>query len=187
MDVSTPLGELITAATPRRAGSASHPILSMTMHHGLVDQSEKFKKRVASADTSDYKVVKKGQLVVGFPIDEGVLSVQRLHPEAIVSPAYNIWDVRPDIDSRYLEKYLRSPTAISYYRSKLRSTTARRRSLTRSDFLRLPVPIPEISEQRRLVDVLDRADALRAKRREAIAASTSSPSPSSSTCSATRS
>ena len=163
------LGELIAPAATERAGTKNRPILSMTMHHGLVDQNEKFKKRVASADISDYKIVKRGQLVVGFPIDEGVVSVQVVYPEAIVSPAYNIWDITAGIDSKYLEKFLRSPIAISYYRSKLRSTTARRRTLTRQDFLRLPVPTPNIEEQQRLVDMLDRADALRAKRREAIA------------------
>ena len=45
----------------------------MTMHAGLCDQSAKFKKHIASVDTSDYKIVKRDQLVVGFPIDEGVL------------------------------------------------------------------------------------------------------------------
>jgi type I restriction enzyme S subunit len=50
----------------------------MTMHEGLVDQASKFKKRVASADTAAYKLVRRNQLVVGFPIDEGVLSFQDL-------------------------------------------------------------------------------------------------------------
>jgi len=70
---SVPLGELIAKAKSARAGGSEYPLLSMTMHGGLVDQSRKFKKRVASDDLSDYKVVKRGQLVVGFPIDEAVL------------------------------------------------------------------------------------------------------------------
>lgn len=32
----------------------------------------RFKKALVSKDQSNYKVVKLGQLVVGFPIDEGV-------------------------------------------------------------------------------------------------------------------
>jgi hypothetical protein len=55
----------------------------MTMNAGLVDQAEKFKKRVASIDIAPYKVVLRNQLVVGFPIDEGVLSFQDLYDEAI--------------------------------------------------------------------------------------------------------
>jgi type I restriction enzyme S subunit len=142
----------------------------MTMHGGLVDQADKFKKRVASLDTSQYKVVKKNQLVVGFPIDEGVLSFQNLYEEAIVSPAYDIWDLNDEepVESRYLERFLRSPHALVFYASKLRGTTARRRTLPDDIFLSLPVPLPSLEEQRRIADVLDRAEALLAKRRAAL-------------------
>src|SRR5579859_226707 len=88
------LGDLIVRAKPVRAGARELPILSMTMRDGLVDQTAKFKKRVASTDTSDYKIALRGQLVVGFPIDEGVLAFQTLHEEALVSPAYVLWDIR---------------------------------------------------------------------------------------------
>ena len=82
----------------------------MTMHEGLVDQGTKFKKRVASANTADYKLVRRNQLVVGFPIDEGVLSFQNLYDEAIVSPAYDTWRLRANIEVEpaYLERFLRS-------------------------------------------------------------------------------
>ena len=72
------LDALIEPAPLERAGNRDLPILSMTMHEGLIDQASKFKKRVASADTTEYKVVRRNQLVVGFPIDEGVLSFQDL-------------------------------------------------------------------------------------------------------------
>lgn len=143
----------------------------MTMHHGLVDQASKFKKRVASLDTSQYKVVKKYQLVVGFPIDEAVLSFQTLYDEAMVSPAYDVWDMTGGdvVESRYLERFLRSSRAIEFYVAKLRGTTARRRSLPDDIFLALPVPLPPLPDQRRIADLLDHADSLRSKRRAALA------------------
>ena len=155
----------------RRAGARDLPILSMTMRDGLVDQEEKFKKRIASANTSTYKIVKRGQLVVGFPIDEGVLSFQDRYSEALVSPAYEIWDIKSSehIETRYLEKYLRSSRAINYYRSKLQGTTARRRSLPKDAFLALPITLPATSEQQRIVQILDSAEKLRTKRRATIA------------------
>lgn len=170
MTSSVALGELISTAPVKRAGSRSLPVLSMTMHGGLVDQAAKFKKRIASADTSDYRVVAMGQLVVGFPIDEGVLSFQRLYPEAIVSPAYAIWDLADDrtADRVYLERFLRSDLAIAYYKAKLRGSTARRRSLPKDVFLDMPVPLPPIEEQRRIAGVLVAGDALRVNRLDAL-------------------
>jgi len=165
------LGDLITVAPTVRAGNSQLPLLSMTMRNGLVDQHDKFKKRVASADTSDYRVAARGQLVVGFPIDEAVLSFQRIHDAGIVSPAYTIWDLVDEaiVHRLYLERFLRSPTAIRYYVSKLRGTTARRRSLPRPQFEAMPIPLPPIEEQRRIAAVLDQADELRAKRRATLA------------------
>jgi len=164
------LGDLIEPAKPLKAGNKEYPILSMTMHNGLVDQADKFKKRIASLDTSPYKVVRKNQLVVGFPIDEGVLSFQNLYPEAIVSPAYNIWDIKnlDLIDTIFFERLLRSPQSLTFYASKLRGSTARRRSLPNDIFLSQEIPLPPIAEQKRLAAILDRADDLRRVRRQSL-------------------
>ncbi|QUR65691.1 restriction endonuclease subunit S [Mycobacterium spongiae] len=164
------LGQLIEPAVVRKAGSGEFPVLSMTMHSGLVDQSVKFNKRVASADTTDYKVIERGQLVVGFPIDEGVLDFQNSYDEAIVSPAYGVWQLRSSesADSSYLARFLRSPRALSYYKAKLRGSTARRRSLPKGVFLELKVPLPTIEEQRRVAVILDHVDALRFRRRQVM-------------------
>jgi len=163
------LGRIITPAQVRRAGDRDYAVLSMTMRNGLVNQADKFKKRIASADTAQYKVVERNQLVVGFPIDEGVLAFQNLYDEAIVSPAYNIWNLHDgvSVDTKYLELFLRSPGALAFYASRLRSTTARRRSLPNDIFLSLLVPVPPLAEQERLVKLLDEADALRKLRAQA--------------------
>lgn len=85
------------------------------------------------------------------------------------SPAYNIWNLQDDVsvNRKYLEQFLRSPSALAFYTSKLRSTTARRRTLPNDVFLSLSVPLPPIAEQERIVKLLDEADELRKLRAQA--------------------
>lgn len=143
------LGTLIKPAKLQKCGNDDYPVLSMTMHNGLVFQSDKFKKSVASQDKSTYKVVHRNQLVIGFPIDEGVLATQRITDAGIVSPAYGIWDVdQTKIIPEFLEYALRCNRAIDYYKAKLRGSTARRRSLPTPTLLELDVPLPDIEQQR---------------------------------------
>lgn len=165
----TRLGDLIKPAKVIRCGTNQYPVLSMTMHDGIMLQSDRFKKSLASVDQSDYKVVNYGQLAVGFPIDEGVLYIQRVVPSGIMSPAYSVWDVNYDIvDPLYLELSLHSPQAMQYYKENLRGTTARRRSIPTDTLLALPLHLPSLEEQRKIAAVLDKVSGLIAKRRQQL-------------------
>jgi type I restriction enzyme S subunit len=114
--------------------------------------------------------VRRGQLVVGFPINEGVLDFQLHHDAALVSPAYGVWNLRDEslADRMYLKRFLKSPRAIAYYVGKMKGSTARRRSLPPAEFNAMPIPLPPLTEQRRIAAILQNADALRAKRRQVL-------------------
>lgn len=163
-----PLGQILELSGRNRAGDQDLPVLSITMKHGLVDQADKFKKRVASSDTSNYRVAYKNELVVGFPIDEGVLGFQTKYPAGIVSPAYDIWKLRSETDSHipYLERYLRSAQARSSYASRMQGAVARRRSLTKTDFLNLEIPFPPLDDQIRIAHLLNKVEGLIAQRKK---------------------
>ena len=155
------LRDLIQSAKVERCGERSFPVLSMTMHDGIILQSYRFKKSLVSADQSAYKVVKRNQLVVGFPIDEGVLYLQQVADEGIMSPASDVWDVDPEkVDLLYLELCLHSPQAMLFYKTNLRGTTARRRSLPKDTLLSLPIPLPSIARQREISKVIENAKML---------------------------
>ena len=150
------LGELISKAPIERCGDGKYPVYSMTMRDGIVEQAGRFKKAIASKDTSSYKVVKKNQLVVGFPIDEGVIYVQRHDAPGIMSPAYNVWNINLGrVDPSYLEFALHSPRSMAYYADKMRGTTARRRTLTADGLREMEIPLPSADGQIRVVDTLD--------------------------------
>ncbi len=163
------LGTLITPAETVRCGKGNYPVLSMTMRDGLVFQDAKFKKVIASKDTSDYKVVFRNQLVISFPIDEGVLASQRIADAGIVSPAYGIWDIKQDqILPEFLEYALRCPRAISYYKGKLRGSTARRRSLPTPTLLEFLIPLPSLEEQNADLEIIHKAKEIIELRKEEL-------------------
>jgi len=139
------------------------------MHDGLVFQDEKFKKVIASKDTSEYKVVYRNQLVISFPIDEGVLAAQRITDAGIVSPAYGIWDIdQSKILPEFLEYALRCNRAIQYYKANLRGSTARRRSLPTPTLLAFTVPLPDIEGQNKILERIHRVSSLIEKRKAQI-------------------
>ena len=152
------LGTVISQAKNIRCGEHNYPVLSMTMHDGLIFQDDKFKKVIASANRSEYKVVYRNQLVVSFPIDEGVLAAQRITDVGIVSPAYTIWDIdQAKILPEFLEYALRCDRSINYYKAKLRGSTARRRSLPTPTLLEHTIPLSAIDAQRYILEIIHKS------------------------------
>ena len=163
------LGTLISQAKTVRCGDGDYPVLSMTMHDGLVFQDDKFKKVIASKDRSDYKVVYRNQLVISFPIDEGVLASQRIVDAGIVSPAYGIWDIDQEkILPEFLEYALRCERSLSYYKAKLRGSTARRRSLPTPTLLAHMIPLPSLEEQAAVLEIIHKASNIVASRQQEL-------------------
>jgi type I restriction enzyme S subunit len=72
----------------------------------------------------------------------------------------------PQIDRNYLAHYLRTDPMVRLAES--RSAGANLPRLSPSALAEFPVPIPSLTEQRRIAAILDKAEALRAKRRESI-------------------
>ena len=164
------LGDCISQAQVERCGNNQYPVLSITMQDGLVLQSEKFKKRIASVDTSDYLVIPRGKLVQGIHIDEGNFDVQNLVEAGIVSPAYKVWDINTNrVWPEYLVMYLRSPKAIAYFKTKLIGTVSRRGRMTQSDFMGMQIPLPTIDEQKAIVDKLNKLATLISLRKQQLA------------------
>lgn len=142
------LGDLISYAKVKRARDLDLPVLSMTSKNGIMLQNNRFKKDIASKDRSNYKVVRRGQFVFGFPMDEGVMYSQKIVDEGILSPAYDVCDVKKSIiDPNYLEAYLHGPRALTFIKEKLRGTTARRRVVPKDQLGTFTLDIPSLGDQ----------------------------------------
>ena len=156
-----PLGDVITKASVERCGDRDLPILSITMKDGLIMQDEKFKKRIASVDTTDYKVIPRGLLVQGIHIDEANFGIQDIVDAGIVSPAYKVWKVKENsIYPKYLETIMRSPRSLAYYKSKLNGSVNRRGRMSDDEFLNMPIPYVDISEQKRIIGILNQSKSI---------------------------
>ena len=71
------------------------------------------------------------------------------------------------LDRRYLCYFLRQPAMVDFANS--RASGANLPRLSPSVLAEFEIPLPPMAEQRRIAEVLDRAEALRAKRRAALA------------------
>ena len=164
------LGLLIKKTKVARCGEHSYPVLSITKQDGIIMQSEKFKKRIASADTSDYKIIPRGKLVQGIHIDEGNFGIQDIVDNGIVSPAYGVWDVNDGlVIPKYLEMVLRSPKSIEFYRSKLTGTVNRRGHMSDADFLSMDIPLPDRDTQSKILKTMKQTTSVLYSRQQQLA------------------
>jgi type I restriction enzyme, S subunit len=70
---------------------------------------------------------------------------------------------RNGVEPRYLFRFLQTVDLYAY------SSKTTVPSVRKSDLEQIAVPLPPLAEQRRIADILDKADAIRRKRKEAIA------------------
>jgi len=130
------------------------PILSITRDRGLVLQIEKFKHRVASKDISNYKLVHKGELVYGFPINEGVIAILLCSDIGAVSPAYHVWKAKIVLDQDFFNSLVRLPDTIEAFSMLASTTVQRRQNLPPEGFKNVVVSVPPLPEQQAISSVL---------------------------------
>ncbi len=90
------------------------------------------------------------------------------HPVGVGSTEFHVLRPGPELSDRYLLHYLRQPSIRR--QGELRMTGSAGQKRVPPGFLQeLKIPLPLLSEQRRIAAILDHADALRAKRRQVLA------------------
>jgi len=88
-------------------------------------------------------------------------------PFAVLSSLAILRPKRGVVDPRYLGHVLKFPSVL--HSALKRKTGSAIRRIVLSDLKRIQIPVPSIEDQRRIATILDAADALRAKRRAALA------------------
>lgn len=102
--------------------------------------------------------------------ENGKIAQARLSlPHGFGSTEFHVVRPRSDrADARYLVHFLRQDRIRKQGESRMTGSAGQRR-VPESFLAGLTIPLPSLSEQRRIAEILDKADALRAKRRAALA------------------
>jgi type I restriction enzyme S subunit len=141
-------------------------VLTVSATKGLIPQESYFSKRVASANLSNYLVVAPGTFVYNKSYSEaapyGVATFNSSPEEGVVSPLYFAFKPKIDIAiNRFLEYAL---DCQEFHRQLTDHIKQGGRAhgginVSVSDYLSLSIPLPAISEQKRIVDVVSSVDA----------------------------
>lgn len=113
--------------------------------------------------TAASKLCKRGDIVLSIRASIG----DRILSDGVYALGRGVAGLRPKdgLDRRYLWNWL----GFASRRLAAKGRGATFLQVNRADIAEMPLPLPPIDEQQRIADILDRADTLRAKRREALA------------------
>ncbi len=142
-----------------RAPTKTPLILSCSKVYGILPQSERFSKQLASVSNAHYKHIVPGDLVYD-PMLLWDASIAFSEYEGIVSPAYETlsWIGDEHGDRRFFKALFKSDTMRCVYTTISQGTNARRRKAPVTDFLKVSLKMPEAEEQRRIADLLSALD-----------------------------
>ena len=154
-------------------GCPDAPVLSLYRDFGVVPKdSRDDNHNVTSLDTSNYKVVDIGDLVINkMKAWQGSMAVSDYR--GIVSPAYHVCSITSNkVNKRYLHHLLRNPAYLPEYARLSTGMRIGQWDLGFDDFKNIPFLIPPIDEQAKIADYLDNGcaslDAMLSKTRSSI-------------------
>lgn len=134
------------------------PIYSVTMVHGLVKRSSLDRRVDDLADTEGNKKVYKRDIAYNMMrMWQGACGVA--YDECMVSPAYVVLSPHTGVYSDFYAYLFKSPQMLRLLTSHSRGLTKDRLRLYYQDFGRIPLPFPDIREQRRIANCLYSLDA----------------------------
>ena len=118
-----------------------------------------FGKKVYSDDTSNYRMVLRGEFAYATNhIEEGSIGYQNLCDAGLVSPIYTVFKATEEVDDTYLFRVLKSPLLVHIYRANTSSSVARRGSLRYDEFSAIHIWLPCKKEQTAIANILYTCD-----------------------------
>ena len=132
-------------------------VLSLYRDWGIVPKNSRDDNHnVTSEDTTNYKVVHKGDFVINkMKAWQGSMAVSDY--DGIISPAYYVCEfVRTSVYKRYIHHLLRNESYKTEYMRLSSGLRVGQWDLNIENFLRIPMILPSFSEQQKIADYLDK-------------------------------
>lgn len=132
-------------------------VLSVTNKHGFIAQKDYFDKEVASKNTSNYKIVKRGNFAYNpSRINVGSLGLLEEYEIGILSPMYVIFECLKGLNKEYLNYWLNTHNFTGNLYKFLSGSV--RDSLAFNDMKLMKIKLPVLKEQEKIVEVLSLVD-----------------------------
>jgi len=149
-----PLGELIVEKK-EKAKSNGYKVWSVSNKYGFINSEEYFDKKIASLNTSNYKVVR--PLYFAFNpsrINVGSIACNFSDDLGIVSPMYTLFEIKDKnkILPEFLLMYLKSDLCKEHINHKIQGAT--RKVLKKDDLFTLKIPVPTKDQQLEILNLV---------------------------------
>ena len=162
------IGDIYAERSQR--GASDMELLSVTMNDGVKPRSEIEGKDNSSEDKSNYKIVRKGDMVYNsMRMWQGANGISPC--DGIVSPAYTVLMPKQEINNGYFAALFKSVTLIDEFRKNSQGMTSDTWNLKYPQIETIKVQIPSVSEQDKvseLFSVLDERIATQAQLVESL-------------------
>ena len=150
------LGKLLKEKSDRNTENIEL-VLSVTNKFGFVTQVEYFDKSVASDNTANYKIVKRGNFAYNpSRINVGSIALLENYKVGILSPMYAVFECLKNLDNRFLKFWFQSHNFIGNLYKYLAGSV--RESLNFKDMKTISIKLPNLKEQQKIAEVLTACD-----------------------------
>lgn len=152
--VSYKLSDVLYEATEVLGDQEEPEILTCTENAGLVLQRERFSKRVATEDTSSYKLVFRNDIVYNpYLLWAGAIDQCTVVDKGITSPAYIVLHVKEGFAPALVGHILKSEYMKKHYWNISIGTHERRRTAPIDKFLDLEIQLPDMTVQKQIMEL----------------------------------
>jgi type I restriction enzyme S subunit len=141
----------------RRKGREGLPLISVTMHNGLVRREELDRKMDSALTPEEHLLVEPNDIAYNtMRMWQGCFGLAE--EAANVSPAYVVMRPKDTVDPRFAAHWFKSDRGLYMLWAYSYGLTEDRLRLYGDEFLQIPVAWPHASDQSRIADILDAWD-----------------------------